>query len=131
MQKLLRDLNGLYREHSALHQLDCEAHGFEWLVSDDADNSVFAWMRRDEHGNEIIVACNFTPVPRVDYRVGLASNHTQWREVLNTDSHDYGGSDVGNSDRVMMTEAVSSHGRTHSLLLTLPPLATVFFIPVN
>jgi 1,4-alpha-glucan branching enzyme len=131
MQTLLRDLNGLYREHSALHQLDCEAHGFEWLVSDDADNSVFAWMRRDEHGNEIIVACNFTPVPRVDYRVGLASNHTQWREVLNTDSHDYGGSDVGNSGRVMMTEAVSSHGRTHSLLLTLPPLATVFFIPVN
>jgi 1,4-alpha-glucan branching enzyme len=130
MQSLLRDLNHLYRKHSALHALDCEAHGFEWLVSDDADNSVFAWLRRDGQGNEMIVICNFTPVPREHYRVGLPSSCTKtWREILNTDSQHYGGSNLGNGANVLTTQAIAANGREQSLRLDLPPLATLFLVP--
>jgi 1,4-alpha-glucan branching enzyme len=131
MQNLIRDLNGAYREHSALHQLDCDAAGFEWLVGDDAENSIYAWLRRDSEGNEVIVACNFTPVPRLGYRIGLSSAHQQWQELLNTDSEFYGGSNIGNGINVIKQEAISSHDRERSLHVNLPPLATVFLVPVK
>jgi 1,4-alpha-glucan branching enzyme len=130
MQKLVRDLNFLYRDNPALHQLDCDAKGFEWLISDDADNSVFAWMRRDAAGNSMIVISNFTPVPRVNYRVGIAADSTKWREVLNTDSKYYGGTDAGNAGVELICEAVAANGCPQSLLLTLPPLSTIFLMPV-
>ncbi|MFO1496351.1 MAG: 1,4-alpha-glucan branching protein GlgB [Lysobacterales bacterium] len=129
VQRLIRDLNQLYRHTPALHRLDCEASGFEWLVGDDRDQSVFAWARFDRAGGVAIVISNFTPVPRTGYRLPLPEGAARWREALNTDSAHYGGSDVGNGGRVLEAEAIASHGRAHSLTLTLPPLATLVLLP--
>jgi 1,4-alpha-glucan branching enzyme len=126
MQTLVRDLNFLYRDNNALHQLDCEAQGFEWLVGDDADNSIFAWLRTDDAGNAMMVICNFTPVARPDYRVGVAADLTHWREVLNTDSQHYGGSNVGNGDTIIAIDKLPANGKPQSIKITIPPLATVF-----
>ncbi|HEY8381041.1 MAG TPA: 1,4-alpha-glucan branching protein GlgB [Microvirga sp.] len=121
---LVRDLNRVYRAHPALHERDTEAAGFQWLVSDDAENSVIAWARRGEHEDEIvIVVSNFTPVPREGYRIGVPKAG-YYREVLNTDAEGYGGSNVGNMGGVD-AEATESHGQPYSLSLTLPPLGTV------
>lgn len=125
VQTLVRDLNRLYRNETALHQLDCEAHGFEWLVSDDEDHSVFAWLRRDAAGRPLLVVCNFTPVPRADYRIGVPAGGA-WREVLNTDATVYGGSGAGNGSAVIPVTAHPAHNRAQSITLTLPPLATLF-----
>ncbi len=129
MQRLVGDLNRLYRATPALHRLDCEAAGFEWLVGDDRDQSVFAWARFDGDGGIALVVCNFTPVPREAYCLPLPDGPAQWREALNTDSQHYGGSDVGNGGRVLAAEEVSAHGRARSLRLTLPPLATLVLLP--
>ncbi len=131
VRRLVGDLNRLYREQAALHQLDCEASGFEWLVLDDAENSVLAWLRKDAAGNAAIVVCNLTPVPRQGYRIGVpVVGAGRWREVLNTDSEHYGGSNVGNGGCELVSEAQGAHGRPASLQLTLPPLATIFLLPV-
>jgi len=129
VQTLVRDLNRLYRQEPALHQLDCEAGGFEWLVSDDADHSVFAWLRRDAAGRSVLVVCNFTPVPRTDYRIGVPASGA-WREVLNTDAGVYGGSGAGNGSAVIAVTAQPAHNRPQSISLTLPPLAALFLQPV-
>ena len=129
MQRLVGDLNRLYRATPALHRLDCEAAGFEWLVGDDRDQSVFAWARFDGDGGIALVVCNFTPVPREAYCLPLPDGPAHWREALNTDSQHYGGSDVGNGGRVLAAEEVSAHGRARSLRLTLPPLATLVLLP--
>jgi 1,4-alpha-glucan branching enzyme len=129
VQSLVRDLNRFYRGHSAMHRLDCVAAGFEWLVQEDAENSVFAWLRRDDAGHAVIVVCNFTPVPRVGYRLGVPGEVGAWREALNTDSAHYGGSNMGNADATLASEVVAAHGRGQSIVLTLPPLATVFLVP--
>ena len=126
VQRLVRDLNHTYREHTPLHQLDFEPEGFEWLVVDDFENSVFVFLRRDRDGNELIVASNFTPVPRHDYRFGV-SQAGRWREVLNTDSGYYHGSNLGNLGPID-TDEWGSHNRSHSLSLTLPPLSTVWLV---
>jgi 1,4-alpha-glucan branching enzyme len=128
VQTLIRDLNGAYRKHAALHMHDCEAQGFEWLVANDAEQSVFAFMRKS--GNEqVIVVCNFTPVPRHDYRVGVPFNGAgAWREILNTDSQVYGGSEVGNLGAAKPVQAIEANGRSHSIALTLPPLATLYLV---
>ncbi len=131
VQALVRDLNHLYRSESALHQLDCEARGFEWLVSDDAGQSVFAWLRCDAMGNMVLVACNFTPMPRHGYRIGVPSGKTGWREVLNTDAAIYGGSNVGNGGGAIAVEPVPAQSHAQSIALTLPPLATLFLQPVQ
>lgn len=124
VQDLVRDLNHCYQQHSALYQWDYHENGFEWLVVDDNQNSVFAFIRRDEQGNEVIVVSNFTPVLRDNYRIGI--NHPgHYREILNTDSEFYRGSNVGNFGRVH-SEEIPSHNREHSLRLVLPPLATVY-----
>jgi 1,4-alpha-glucan branching enzyme len=127
VQALMRDLNAAYRNHPALHQRDARGDGFHWVVIDDAEQSVFAYLRFGEDGTApALVICNFTPVPRYDYRLGVPKSGA-WREVLNTDAGVYGGSNLGNGGTVY-TEDVPSHDRAASLLLTLPPLATIVFI---
>ena len=126
VQRLVRDLNQCYRQHSPLYELDYRYDGFQWLVADDSENSVFAFLRRDTQGNEMIVVSNFTPVPRLNYRIGIPTAG-RWREVLNTDSHFYNGSNMGNQGE-LQSENIQSHHREHSLLLTVPPLATLFLL---
>jgi 1,4-alpha-glucan branching enzyme len=121
-------LNHLYRQVPALHELDCEAEGFAWLDCHDPDDSVLSFLRRSADGSDAaVVICNFTPVVRHGYRVGVPFAGA-YDEILNTDSTHYGGSDVGNSGRVE-AEAVPEHGQPCSLSLTLPPLATLVLRP--
>lgn len=129
VQQLVRDLNGLYKAQPALHRLDCMPEGFEWLVVDDADNSVYAWARHDGRGGAVLVVSNFTPVVRQGYRIGLPV-HLQgaWQEALNTDATVYGGSGVGNGGVRLLPEPVAAHGHGHSLCLTVPPLATLMLV---
>jgi 1,4-alpha-glucan branching enzyme len=127
---LVRDLNRLYRTCPALHRLDYEARGFEWLVADDSQQSTFAWLRLDESGAKVLVACNFTPVPRSGYRLGIPGGHEKWTVLLNTDATIYGGSGFGNVDGQFAAESVASHGHADSLVLTLPPLSTLFLAPL-
>jgi 1,4-alpha-glucan branching enzyme len=125
VQRLLRDLNRLYRDTPALHALDCDATGFEWLVADDSNNSVFAWLRKGRNPTErCVVVVNFTPQVLHDYRVRVpfAGN---WREVLNSDAAEYGGSNAGNAGSV---PAVSTRD-SPELHLVVPPLAALFLVP--
>jgi 1,4-alpha-glucan branching enzyme len=125
-QNLVKDLNRLYRDEPGLHQLDCDGAGFEWLEANDAQSSILAWLRKGKDGAApILVVCNFTPTPRVGYRLGLPSAG-QWREILNTDAEIYGGSGMGNLGMIA-TDEVASHGRPYSARITLPPLATLWF----
>jgi 1,4-alpha-glucan branching enzyme len=125
VQKAMRDLNRLYRDTPALHELDCESAGFEWIVSDDTQQSVFVWLRKGRDPQaRCLVAVNFTPEVRHSYRIRVPTG-VNWREVLNTDSVVYGGSNVGNQG-VVTTRAV---GENFELNLTLPPLAAVFLVP--
>ena len=128
VQALVRALNGLYRATPALHRRDCEADGFEWVVADDAAQSVFAWLRHDGQGGSALVVVNFTPVPRPGYRIGLPAAGP-WRVALDTDARAFGGSGSGaDAPRI---EAVASHGHPQSLVLDLPPLATLFLLPAS
>ena len=125
VHNLIGDLNRLYRDLPALHARDCEPEGFEWLIADDAANSVFAWLRKDGTGGPpVAVVCNFTPVPRDRYRVPLPMAG-RWRERLNSDAGHYGGSGRGNLGAVHATQ-VSSHGKPASAEISLPPMATLF-----
>ncbi len=126
VQQLIRDLNSLYRSTPALHQIDFSGEGFEWIDWSDRDNSILSWVRRDAEGRHIICVTNFTPVVREGFRLGVPE-YTQYREVLNSDSHHYGGSNVGNEPQ--HSEEHGAHGRPCSLVLTLPPLATLFLTP--
>jgi 1,4-alpha-glucan branching enzyme len=126
VQRLVRDLNHCYRKHAPLYELDYQSAGFEWLVVDDHDNSVFAFLRRDAAGNELIAISNFTPVPRYNYRVGVPQGG-HYREVLNSDAEFYRGSNLGNQGGIH-SHHVGSHNHGHSLLLTLPPLATIYLL---
>jgi len=124
MQALLRDLNGAYRRIGALHQGDCDPHGFRWVVVADAANSVFAYLRQSLDGSPpALVICNFTPVPRLDYRLGVPTEG-RWTEVLNSDAAIYGGSNMGNAGE-LTAEPIPSHGFPASLSLTLPPLSAL------
>ena len=125
VQNLVRDLNQLYRTTPALHQLDCDASGFEWLIADDANQSVFAWLRKGRDPDaRCVVAVNFTPEVRHNYRIRVpfAGN---WREVLNTDAAVYGGSNVGNAGHTTAVVTADSP----ELHLVLPPLAAVYLVP--
>ncbi len=124
VQRLVRDLNRLYRETPALHVRDCRADGFEWVEAGAADEAVYAWLRFGPDGAPPVLAvCNMTPVRRDGWRVGVPAAG-RWRERINTDAADYGGSGVGNQGGVD-SEAVGWNGRDQSLRLTLPPLATL------
>ena len=127
MQSLVRDLNHLYRTTPALHQRDFVGEGFEWIALDDSQHSVVSFVRHGEPGTPLVlVVCNFTPSVHKGYRVGVPHPGI-YREKLNTDSSHYGGSNVGSAFGEVRSQAVSWNGRQHSLELTLPPLATVFF----
>jgi 1,4-alpha-glucan branching enzyme len=128
-QRLVRDLNALYKAQGALHRLDCEGAGFEWIDAHDAERSIYAWVRRDGQGAQVIVVSNLTPVPRERFRLGVPEGASAWREALNTDSVFYGGSNLGNGMAPLRVQAAGSHGRAQSIELTLPPLATLFLVP--
>jgi 1,4-alpha-glucan branching enzyme len=125
LQKLVRDLNALYRSLPALHARDCESEGFRWIAADDDNQSVYAFLRMGgETDRPVAVVCNFTPQVRHGYRIGLPSPG-RWREALNTDSAVYWGGNIGNMGAVI-AEPQPAHGLIASVTLTLPPLATLF-----
>ncbi len=151
VQSLVRDLNALYRREPALHRLDADPAGFEWIAAEDASHSVYAWLRRSDgtsagtctgtstgtsagsdpsnvagDGAAVIVVANFTPLVREGFRLGVPAGTRAWREVLNTDSQHYGGGNLGNGSAPLAMQAVAAHGHAQSLLLTLPPLACLF-----
>jgi 1,4-alpha-glucan branching enzyme len=127
MQRLVRDLNRLYRDTPALHERDVTSDGFEWVDHGDANRSVLSFVRRGHDPTSLVlVVCNFTPVVNPGYRVGVPQPGV-WRERLNTDSTHYGGSNVGTPFGEITADVRPWHGRPQSIELTLPPLATVFF----
>jgi 1,4-alpha-glucan branching enzyme len=127
LQRLVRDLNTLYRAAPALHVKDAEPGGFEWLIGGDADQSVIAWVRRGGPDDKpVVMLANFTPVERPAYRIGLP-HAGAWREVLNTDAALYGGGNRGNMGRIDAA-AVPSHGQPASAAVYLPQLSTLFLI---
>jgi 1,4-alpha-glucan branching enzyme len=127
MQNFVRDLNTTYCSIKAMHARDCEPEGFEWMNADDSENSVFSWARHDgEGGRIIVVVCNFTPVPREGYQAPFPKAG-RWTEVLNSDSKTYWGSGLGNLGEVN-ADAGPFMGKPASARITLPPLATVYFL---
>jgi 1,4-alpha-glucan branching enzyme len=127
VQRLVRDLNRVYRETPALHERDCDGEGFEWIEEHDAQNSVFAFLRRGSDPDRVaVVVSNFTPIPRHGYRIGVPLSGW-YAEAVNTDSATYGGTDTGNAGGVM-AEPVEAQGRPYSLGLTLPPLSTLVLV---
>jgi len=128
MQKLVRDLNWFYRDTAALHERDCDSEGFSWIDCSDSTSSIIAYIRRaTDAENFVVVVCNFTPVVRHGYRVGVPKT-TLYREFLNTDSSYYGGGNVGNLGAIEAQD-IPAHGFSQSLLLTLPPLAVLVLKP--
>jgi 1,4-alpha-glucan branching enzyme len=126
LQRWVEDLNRLYRSEPALYELDFDPAGFEWIDCSDFGASVISFIRKGRStGDIILIGCNFTPVPRSNYRLG-APRGGVWREVLNSDAKEYGGSGQGNMGEVKASP-IPIHGRPHSLNITLPPLAAVFF----
>jgi 1,4-alpha-glucan branching enzyme len=125
LQAFIRDLNRLYRNSPALYARDCEPEGFRWIVVNDDAQSVLGFLRSGAEGDKpVAIICNFTPVPRLGYRMGLP-NAGRWKEVLNSDSEIYGGSNMGNLGGVF-AETRPGHGFPASAALTLPPLSTLF-----
>lgn len=123
IHSLIRDLNTLYRDTPALHELDCDPAGFEWMITDDAGNNVFAWLRKGNAArSQCLIVVNFSPNVYRDYRVRVPFTG-KWREALNSDAAIYGGSNVGNSGEV------TASGLVPELRLTLPPLAAIFLVP--
>jgi 1,4-alpha-glucan branching enzyme len=128
VQRVVRDLNRLYRDTPALHQRDAVAEGFAWSVIDDSGNSIFAYLRFGEDGEKpVLVLCNFTPVPHQGYTVGVPMAGA-WQEIFNSDAAIYGGSNMGNGGVVQALEE-PSHGLPASISLTVPPLATIILTP--
>lgn len=124
VQRLVRELNRVYRSEPALHEIDFAPEGFEWLVVDDADFSVIAFLRKGRRpGSTVLVACNFTPQPRENYLVGVPAGGV-WRELFNSDATDYGGAGWGNLGGVSAAP-LAWRGQPNSISLTLPPLATI------
>jgi 1,4-alpha-glucan branching enzyme len=129
VRNCIQSLNSVYKNTPALWERDHEPAGFEWLIGDDAENNVFAWLRWGHNGQVIACVTNFSPVPRESHRIPLpfAGN---WKEVLNTDASEFGGSGLGNLGRIV-AEEVAMHGKPASANVVIPPLATVWFVPEN
>ena len=123
----VRDLHRFYRTAPALYQLDTEGSGFEWIECDERASSVLSFLRRGRGGEQVVVVCNFTPVARHEYAVGVPRGGV-WRERLNSDASCYGGGDVGNGG-IAVAGSEPAHGRPFSLRLTVPPLGVLFLIP--
>ncbi len=128
VQHLVRRLNHLYRDEPALHEGDSTGEGFSWLVADDTANTVFAFMRTAPGRRPVLVIANFTPVPRHDYRVGVPLPGT-WVPLIESDSVDFGGSDVVSG--AIDSEPIAAHGHEHSLSITVGPLAITFLAPTD
>jgi 1,4-alpha-glucan branching enzyme len=128
VQRLIRDLNLVYKDTPALYEVDFDGAGFEWIDYSDRDSSVLSWIRRDRHGGYVVCVVNLTPIVRHDYRVGVPSSG-DFRLLINTDGEHYGGSGAGPGP--LVADNRSSHGRQHSLNLTLPPLATLILQPAQ
>jgi 1,4-alpha-glucan branching enzyme len=130
LQKYMQELNRMYASEPALFEVDYNWHGFEWIDFHDADNCIVSFLRRSkEPADHIVIVCNFTPVPRMDYRIGVPE-HCYYREIMNSDSRDYGGSNLGNEGGVH-SQAIPWHGQPCSMSVTLPPLAAVYFKPAR
>ena len=128
VRRLVRDLNHLYRSTPALHRLDCEPEGFHWIDVANAAESVVSYLRRGRDPQEqAVIVCNFTPMPRQGYRIGVP-RPGRYRERINTDATEYGGSGVGNAGEVH-ADPHPAHGHPYSILLNLPPLGTLIFTP--
>lgn len=128
VQQWVKDLNRTLVAHPALHELDNDPAGFRWVVGDDAANSVYAYLRLARDGSPVLFMANFTPVVRNGYRLGVPIAGT-WREILNSDDHEYGGSGVVNGE--LEAEPISTHGYDQSIEIRVPPLAAAFFVPVD
>ncbi len=126
LQRWVTDMNQLYRSHRSLHTGDCLPSGFEWIEADDADNSVYCWLRHSTDNDDppLLICCNFTPVPRYGYRVGVPQAD-RWNELANSDAQIYGGSGEGNLGGVE-AEPIPSHQWPQSIELTLPPFGVVY-----
>lgn len=130
IQQWLKDLNKIYKQEKALHQTDFYHEGFEWIDFSDTDQTIISYLRKSKDGKDIIlIVCNFTPVPRYNYRIGVPRKGF-WKELLNSDSHYYGGSGIGNFGGVN-AENIPHHGRPFSVSLTLPPLGIVIMKNIN
>jgi 1,4-alpha-glucan branching enzyme len=127
--RLARDLNRLYRDTPALHELDHAAEGFAWIDCHDAEQSIICFERRSRNGALVIVILNFTPIPRIGYRIGLPLPGA-YDEIFNSDSHYYGGGDVGNGTRTE-AEARAWMNRPYSASVTIPPLGAIILAPVQ
>jgi 1,4-alpha-glucan branching enzyme len=128
LQKYMADLNRMYRSEPALHEVDFDAAGFEWIDCHNHEDSTLSYIRRAKDPNDYLaISCNFTPVPRSGYRLGVPEL-CWYKEISNSDSTYYGGSNLGNGPGVMATET-PAHGRPYSIELTLPPLAVTVFKP--
>jgi 1,4-alpha-glucan branching enzyme len=128
VQRWVRDLNTVYRSTPALFSRDFTPDGFEWIDCNDTQSSVLAYMRKGEKPEDLaLVVCNFTPIPRDNYRIGVPRGGV-WLERLNSDGHDYGGGGVGNFGRVEAAP-LPAHGRYNSLTLRLPPLTALILTP--
>jgi 1,4-alpha-glucan branching enzyme len=126
--RLVRDLNALIRQTPALYELDNEHSGFQWIDASDRSSSIVSFQRSGKTpGDHVVVIINFTPVVRTDYRIGMPSEGP-YREIFNSDDPRYGGSGVGNTG-TLVPQALSWHGRTHSVPLTIPPLSAIFLAP--
>jgi 1,4-alpha-glucan branching enzyme len=125
LHRWVEEINRAYRSEPALYEIDNDWSGFEWIDANDADNSVVSLLRKaKDERDTMLVVCNFTPVVRRNYRVGVPKGGV-WRELLNSDASQYGGSNQGNMGGVASTP-IPSHGRFHSINLTLPPLSALF-----
>jgi 1,4-alpha-glucan branching enzyme len=127
LARWVHDLNQMYRAEPALHEVDFEPAGFEWIDANNADASIIAFLRRSRSGAPMLVVCNFTPVPHFSYTLGVPQAG-YWRELLNSDAQGYGGSGIGNMGGVQAVD-FPAHGKAHSLRLVVPPLATIFLKP--
>lgn len=130
LQKFMKDMNALYRSEPALHELDFVPEGFEWVEANDTENSILSYLRKSKDEKSVVlIICNFTPVLRHNYRVGVPESGF-WKEILNSDAKEYGGSGQGNLGGTD-AQPVGANGQFHSLTLTLPPLGVVIFRKKN
>jgi 1,4-alpha-glucan branching enzyme len=127
MQLLVQDLNRLYRNSPTLHTHEFEWHGFEWIDCHDSHQSILSFVRKTQD-DFLVVIVNFTPVPRTEYRIGVPRGGV-YREILNSDSHLYGGSNLGNGGEHLVAEETPWMGRPYSIKLTVPPLAGIVLKP--
>jgi 1,4-alpha-glucan branching enzyme len=130
LQKYVQDLNRMYESEPALYEVDFDYHGFEWIDFRDSDNCIVSFIRKGKNPDDhIVVVCNFTPVPRFSYRIGVPEA-CYYREIMNSDSREYWGSNLGNSGGTQ-TDQIPWHGQRCSINITIPPLAVLFFKPVQ